>query len=44
MDDIQNDITINKTGALVWKRRDFNMYSVVRSVLDIEPLDNKSKK
>ena len=44
MDDIQNDITINKTGALVWKRRDFNIYSVGRSFWDIEPLDNKRKK
>ena len=46
--DIRNDITINKTGELVWgrKRLQHVVYkcSVVRSVLDIEPLNNNSKK
>ena len=48
MDDIRNDVTINKTGALVWGQKRLQhvlfKYSIVRSVLDMEPLDNNSKK
>ena len=48
MDDIRNDVTINKTGALVWGQKRFQhivlKYSAVRSVLYIELLDNNIKK
>ena len=48
MGDIRNDVTINKTGAVVWGRKRLQYvvlkYSVLRSGLDMEPLDNNSKK
>ena len=48
MGDIRNDITINKTGALVWGRQRLQhvvlKYGVFRSSLDMEPLDNNNKK
>ena len=48
MDDIRNDVTINKTGTLVWgqKRLQYIVLkkSVFRNVLDMEPLDNNGKK
>ena len=48
MDDIRNDVTINKTGVLVWGRKRLQYIvlkkSVFRNVLDMEPLDNNGKK
>ena len=48
MDDIRNDFTINKIGALVWGWKRFQhvvlKQSVVHNILDMEPLDNNSKK
>ena len=48
MDDIRNDVTINKTGALVWGRKRLQYIvlkkSFFRNVLDMEPLDNNGKK
>ena len=47
-DDIRNDVTINKTRALVWGRKRLQLVvlkdSVLRSGLDMEPLKNNSEK
>ena len=48
MDDIHNDVTINKTGTLVWGQKRLQhvvqKICVARSILDKELLDNNSKK